>query len=72
MVSIISVIVLIIVCIILKISRNEGAVIVMVLFYLPFGLYLSYCQRCRHCGRWPTKGHLFDEYCPGCGELLDD
>ena len=52
--------------------QNETIVILVFLVYLPIGIYLNYCQRCRHCGRWPRKGDFWAEYCPGCGKKLDD
>ena len=53
-------------------SGNKAASMIVFLIYIPIGVYLNYCQRCRHCGRWPRKGDFWDEYCPHCGEKLDD
>lgn len=36
------------------------------------GIWLNYCLRCPHCGAWPSRGSLSDEYCPRCGNHLDD
>ena len=39
---------------------------------IALGLFLSYKLRCPHCGAWPRKGSLFHEYCPKCGQPLDE
>ena len=70
--SVIFAIALILICVFMIPSGNEAGAIIACLVYLPIGIYLNYCQRCRHCGRWPRKGDFWAEYCPGCGKKLDD
>jgi hypothetical protein len=48
-----------------------GAYITLVI-YFPIAIVLNYFQRCPHCDAWPRRGHFFDEYCPRCGNKLDD
>lgn len=33
---------------------------------------LRFFLRCPHCGALPWKGSMLHEYCPHCGEPLDD
>ena len=35
-------------------------------------IFLDYKLRCPHCGRWPRKGSWVHEFCPRCGNPLDD
>ena len=53
-------------------SGNEAGSMIVFIIYIPIAIFLNYCQRCPHCGRWPRKGDFWDEYCPRCGEKLDD
>ena len=53
-------------------SGNKAGSMVVFLIYIPIAIFLNYCQRCKHCGAWPRKGSFFHEYCPHCGEPLDD
>ena len=52
-------------------TGNVVGAIIAVAVYVPIGRYLRYCQRCRHCGRWPRKGDFWAEYCSRCGEKLE-
>lgn len=52
--------------------ESQGIMYLIVLVALGISLWLSYCLRCPHCGAWPRKNSLFDEYCPRCGEHLGD
>ena len=70
--SVICAVAAVILCCLFIPSGNKAAMAVVLLIYLPIGIYLNYCQRCRHCGAWPRKGSFFHEYCPSCGEPLDD
>ena len=54
------------------VCKYQGAAFIVLGIYLPIGLWLSSKLRCPHCGYWPRKGHFWDEYCPRCGEPLDD
>ena len=54
------------------ICEDSGAGLVVLGIYLPIGLWLSSKLRCPHCGYWPRKGHFWNQYCPRCGEPLDD
>ena len=71
-VSVVSAIVAIAICCFFIPSGNKAAMTIVLLIYLPFAIWLNYCQRCKHCGRWPRKGDFFDTYCPGCGQPYDD
>ena len=70
--SIICAVITVIICCLFIPSGNEAAMMIVFLLYLPIAIWLNYCQRCRHCGRWPRRGDFFNEYCPRCGEPLDD
>ena len=70
--SVISAIAVVIICLLFAPSGNTGAVAVVFLLYLPFGIWLNSKMRCPHCGRWPRKGDFWAEYCAGCGEKLED
>ena len=52
-------------------TGNAMATIITAAVYLPLHFYLCYCMRCKHCGRWPRKGGLSDEFCPNCGKKLE-
>lgn len=54
----------------MALSGNETGAIIAFLIYLPIDIYLSYCQRCRHCGRWPRRSEFWIKYCPRCGKKL--
>ena len=71
LVSIISAIVVVLICFFFVPSGNKTAMIIVLVIYMPFALYLQSCQRCKHCGRRPRKGDFLDEYCPHCGEPLE-
>ena len=49
-----------------------GLSILLILIGIGIVLVGQYNLRCPHCGAWPRKGHFFDQYCPRCGEPLDD
>ena len=68
--SIISMVVVILLGLILIPSENELAMMILFVIYIPIAIVLNYFQRCPHCGAWPRKGSLFDEYCPRCGGRL--
>ena len=70
--SVICMIAVILIMFLVAFSGNESVVYIVFVCYLPIAIYLNYCQRCRHCGRWPRKGDFWAEYCPGCGKKLDD
>ena len=70
--TIISTVVVILITLLLAPSGNTALMTVIVILYFPILIYLNYCQRCKHCGRWPRRGDFFAEYCAGCGEKLDD
>ena len=70
--SIVSAVVVVLICLAFIPSGNKLVTTGVFIIYLPFAIYLNYCQRCPHCGAWPRKGSFFDEYCPRCGEPLDD
>ena len=57
---------------VMAVYGNETGAMVVLLLYLPVAIYLSYCRRCRHCGRWPRKGDFWAEYCPRCGKKMDE
>ena len=70
--SVISAITVVIICLLFVPSGNQGAMTIVVLLYMPFAIWLNSKQRCPHCGRWPRKGDFWAEYCRSCGEKLDD
>ena len=39
--------------------------------YCIAALFFQYHMRCPKCGKWPTRGWLHAQYCPRCGEPLD-
>ena len=70
--SVISAIAAIVIAMVFIPSGNEAAITAVFLVYLPIAIWLNYCQRCKHCGRWPRRGDFFDTYCPGCGQPYED
>ena len=59
--------------ILMLVFHNSQAVMYgVVIIACIISIWLSSCLRCPHCGAWPRKGHLWDEYCPRCGEHLED
>lgn len=53
-------------------ESGEGSMILIALVAIGISIWLSYCLRCPHCGAWPRKGSFFDQYCPRCGNSLDE
>lgn len=53
-------------------SGNKLAIRIILAIYIPVAIVLNSFQRCRHCGRWPRKGDFWHDYCPGCGNPMDD
>jgi len=51
---------------------SEGGMTLIALIAIGISVWLTSCLRCPHCGAWPRKGSLLDEYCPRCGEYLED
>ena len=58
-------------CITFMRSGNNTVITITLTVYIPIQIYLNYCMRCKHCGRWPRRGNIFTEYCPYCGESLE-
>ena len=70
--SVICSIAVILICCLFIPSGNEAAITIIFILYIPILILLNYYQRCPHCGRWPRKGDFWHEYCPRCGQPLDD
>lgn len=51
--------------------QMETAAIISLIVHFAVSLVCSHMLRCPHCGRWPSKRWLFEEYCPRCGEHLE-
>jgi len=51
---------------------NDGSVFLIVLAAAIIWSILSWFLRCPACGRLSGKAMLWAEYCPYCGEMLDD
>jgi len=70
--SIISIVVLLILTFFFATSQNLGAMYTSMAIWFVVYLVLMYFQRCPHCGAWPRRGSFFDNYCPRCGNYLDE
>ena len=51
---------------------NEKAAYITAVVTFVGTAFCTYLLRCPHCGRWPGKHDFFAEYCPRCGEPLDE
>lgn len=51
----------------LKIAAYLAAFATLIATYV-----CQYFLRCPHCGKWPDRTFLFDEYCSRCGKPLDN
>ena len=70
--SVISVIVLFVLVLIFAANDNQTAMYISMAVWFVIYLVLGHFQRCPHCGAWPRKGSLFNQYCPQCGGTLND
>lgn len=53
-------------------AGESGMMFLIGLVGVLIALVLSYFLRCPSCGRGQGRGKLFAQYCPYCGEPLDD
>lgn len=60
------------VVLIIAFHKVEGASFLIALVCLVIAAILSHWLRCPSCGRGQGRNWLLAEYCPFCGEYLDD
>ena len=64
------------VCVILMIVLcflgRRGLAIAVLVAAIVANLCFNTLLCCPHCGAWPRRGLIFDEYCPQCGKALDE
>lgn len=53
-------------------KTNKVAILLFLVVMLVISWIPSSFLRCRHCGHGQGKEWLFVEYCPYCGEKLED
>lgn len=70
--SVLDAVIVIIGTLICEARGNHGASVLIILAGAVASVVFTWFLRCPHCGAWPRRGSFFHEFCPYCGEMLDD
>ena len=72
LILLIGTVVMLVLALVFSINQMPVASVVLAVVWIVFYCVLARFLRCPKCGRMPGRDGLFAQYCPRCGEPLED